>query len=157
MLAIKKPHTAIPINLRVTHELRSVRRLEAAWQRGVEELERGLTEVSDGGRGEYVRILALGEFIRRTLRTLLNTKLWWTLRMRLKKSPSGKGAGKILVEMRTVAKDEIKNAEGTVKVLTKDSRLGWEPTMWYLTDRARLVWKTKLLRLVLTRDLAKSR
>ena len=82
----------------------------------MEELERGLTEVSDGGRDEYVRILALGEFIRHTLRTLLNTKLWWTLRMRLKKSPSGKGAGKILVEMRAVAKDEIKNAEGTANL-----------------------------------------
>ena len=150
---VRGPHNDIPIQLRVEHELRSVKRLEVAWQKGLEALEGGLSEVSAQGRGEYVRILALGRFIGHTLRTLRNAKQWWKLRMKLREGIAERAAAKVLGEMRAVAEDELLNAKEVAKTLAVDSRLGWEPSMGYLTDSARLAWKIKRLRHVLAREM----
>ena len=137
---------AIPIGEQVEFELRSVREMAEKWRRGVNEIEAGLGEVSAAGKPEYLRILALGRFIEHTLRTLINLKQWWQLRMALKAAPSPAKAGGILDEMIRLGEEEIRNTEETKAIVGMDSRLGWEPTMGYLTDKVRLSWKIERLR-----------
>jgi len=64
--------------------------------------------------------------------------------MRLKKSPPGKGAGKILVEMRAVVKDKIKKRRGNGKGsrrglapgLGTHDGLSYRPGQAYMEDKA---------------------
>jgi hypothetical protein len=55
--------------------------------------------------------------------------------------------------MRAIGENEIENALETEKILAADSRLGWEPTMGYVTDKERLRWKIKALQNVLDKEL----
>jgi len=44
-------------------------------------------------------------------------------------------------EMKAIAADEIRNAQNTIPYVEFDSRLGFEPSMEYMTDRAHIEWK----------------
>ena len=48
--------------------------------------------------------------------------------------------------MTALAREEIANAEATIPLVEADSRLGWEPSMEYMTDRAHLEWKIERCR-----------
>ncbi|MGI6355547.1 MAG: hypothetical protein ACOX6W_10680 [Lentisphaeria bacterium] len=43
--------------------------------------------------------------------------------------------------MVVIANREIANAKQTIPLVEQDSRLGWEPSMEYMTDKSRLEWK----------------
>ena len=47
----------------------------------------------------------------------------------------------IIGEMREIAAAEIENARDTIPLVEYDSRLGFEPSMEYMCDRAHLEWK----------------
>ena len=60
---------------------------------------------------------------------------------------AGKGDRDQLVrEMLEIAEAEIKNAEGAIPLVEFDSRLGYEPSMDYMCDRAHLEWKIEVTR-----------
>ena len=48
--------------------------------------------------------------------------------------------------MREILDDEELNVRETIPLVEADSRLGWEPTMLYTTDRANLEWKLAQLK-----------
>ena len=52
-----------------------------------------------------------------------------------------------------LAKEEIKNAEDTIPLVEADSRLGWEPSMEYMTDVYHLKWKIEQVRHVIEKEL----
>ena len=52
---------------------------------------------------------------------------------------------------------EIKNAEDTSPLVEAESRLGWEPTLEYMTDREHLEWKIRQVKSVIEYDIAKFR
>jgi hypothetical protein len=52
--------------------------------------------------------------------------------------------------MRQVAAEEIENARSTIPYVEYDSRLGYEPTMEYMTDREHLEWKIAMTERALT-------
>ena len=56
-----------------------------------------------------------------------------------------------------MSQEEIKNAEDTIPLVEADSRLGWEPTMEYMTDREHLEWKIRQVKSVIEYDIAKFR
>ena len=45
--------------------------------------------------------------------------------------------------MNAIAEDEIGNALRTIPLVEADSRLGYEPSMEYMCDRAHLEWKIR--------------
>ncbi len=141
----------------VNHEIRSVKKLARIWQQGVAEIESGLPAALASGKAEYGRILVVGRFVNHTLRTLLNIKLWWQLRMKLKDESTPKTISRILDDMIAIANDEIKNAEETMPIVAEDSSLGWEPRMGYLTDKARLSWKIDQLKRVIRQKIPEYR
>ena len=87
----------------------------------------------------------------------MNIKLWWQLRRKLKTELSGEDKKNILAELVLIAKDEIENARETINIVKMDSRLGWEPTMGYLTDPSRLSWKIEQVERVINEELLEER
>ena len=61
----------------------------------------------------------------------------------------------LLPQMEEVLRSERVNAESAIPLVEADSRLGWEPSMLYLTDRAHLEWKLDQLDYVLEKELVK--
>lgn len=59
----------------------------------------------------------------------------------------------ILDEMVKIAEDEIINAENTIPIVEIDSRLGWEPTMDYMTDAEHLRWKIEQVKRVIANEI----
>jgi hypothetical protein len=59
--------------------------------------------------------------------------------------------------MTQLGEAEIANAQATIPLVDADSRLGWEPSMEYMTDRAHLEWKIAQMRLVLEEEIPEYR
>ena len=52
-------------------------------------------------------------------------------------------ANALLDKLEAMAKAEIKNAESAIPLVEADSRLGWEPSMEYVTDKWHIEWKIR--------------
>ena len=63
----------------------------------------------------------------------------------------------ILDKIEAIANAEIKNAQNTIPLVEADSRLGWEPTMEYMTDKEHLEWKIRQVQSTIENDIAKYR
>ncbi len=135
-----------PGKLRYPVELRSLEKSRALWQEGVELMERAVPLMPARKRpnGEYE--LNLGKFILASLITGIHVKQWWLLNTALVNASSSAEASKLLDEIESLAKQEIANAESAIPAVEKDSRLGWEPSMEYVTDRWHIEWKIRQVR-----------
>ena len=126
------------------HEINEITKMRDLFKEGVEILK-GIEKNLTGRRlDEIQHLIALGEFIWRSAQTTLNTKHWY-----LKKCDliAGKGdKAEIVREMLEIAEADIKNAEETIPLVEYDSRLGYEPSMEYMCDRAHLEWKIDVTR-----------
>jgi len=94
--------------------------------------------------GAAKRMLGIGEFFYHTVRTMLNVKRYYRGGLALKKNGADREA--LLAEMRAILDDEELNVRETIPYVEEDSRIGWEPTMGYTTDRACLEWKLNQLK-----------
>ena len=70
----------------------------------------------------------------------------------LAESDAGTALG-ILDQLEELAAIETDNARDTIPVVEADSRLGWESSMEYVTDRWHLEWKIKQLTNVLENEI----
>ena len=128
-------------------------------------LFRGVTERLEGRRREEAgRMTAHLHFIARTAETVANAMRFAMLRRavdeltgvepeHLMKTPEweselpalyGIGAmtpDGILAAATAIAERECENARETIPAVEYDSRLGYEPSMEYMTDREHLLWK----------------
>ena len=59
----------------------------------------------------------------------------------------------ILNQLIDLARAEQENARRTIPLVEADSRLGWEPTMHYMTDAEHLKWKIEQVRRVIEEQL----
>ncbi|MBQ6922016.1 MAG: hypothetical protein IJQ66_02900, partial [Clostridia bacterium] len=57
-------------------------------------------------------------------------------------------------KIKKLGKAEIKNAEKALKVVDKDSALGYEPSMGYGGDREHIEWKIRQIKNMLINELA---
>ena len=103
------------------------------------------------------KMLALGKFIANTVTTVIHVKQWYLLNEKLILARNASHAVKLLDQIEQLAKEEITNAENTIPLVEYDSRLGWEPTLEYMTDRAHLEWKIRQVRSTLTYDIPQYR
>ncbi len=88
-------------------------------------------------------LIALTEFIMRSAQTTLNTKNWFLRKWELL---GGGDRERLIREMLEIGEAEIQNAEATIPLVEYDSRLGFEPSMEYMADRAHLEWKIAVTR-----------
>ena len=127
-------------------EIRSLGRMALRWQQGLERLERALERTPAGKRRALEEMIGLGRFVLHSVRTTIHLKEWWLLKQELSNEADPARAGEILDRMVALGEQEIANAEATIPLVEADSRLGWEPSMEYMADRAHLEWKIAVTR-----------
>ncbi|MBQ7207363.1 MAG: hypothetical protein IJS01_06150 [Lentisphaeria bacterium] len=123
--------------LRYPAEIRSLEKMLALWEKG----EQAASAAS--GTEEGQRLIALGHFIRNSIRTTINIKRWWLLNIRMQCSSDAAEARALLDRIEALAREEIANARDTIACTETDSRLGWEPSMEYVCDPWHLNWKIR--------------
>ncbi|MCU6709890.1 hypothetical protein M6D81_14440 [Paenibacillus sp. J5C_2022] len=142
---------------RIDVEIRSLGRMLKLMAEGNELLERALVLTPDRKREDGVRMLGLGQFIARSLQTTIHVKKWWKLKKELFAAADRDRALVLLERMEELALKEIANAEETIPLVEADSRLGWEPSMEYMTDAAHLRWKIDQVRSVIDSEFVQYR
>lgn len=151
-----------PINdhedyLRINVEIESLERMRAHWRQGNESLEQAIALIPDHKREEPDRLLNMNRFIVRMVDTVIHTKQWWKLKDRLLSGREADHNETLLAELAIIAEKELVNAEETIALVEMDSRLGWEPSMEYMTDAEHLRWKIAQVRSVLDHELPEFR
>lgn len=131
-------------------EIRLLRRLIARWDQGLSCLHKALENTPERKLGKARELLRLGDFIRACVVTTIHVKRWF-LEQQVLRDPAGEPAAKraALGRMREIAEEELRNVAATIPLVEADSRLGWEPSMEYMTDAAHLEWKLAQVRQVL--------
>ena len=142
-----------PGAIRYPVEIKSMESAIAKWQDGIIALEKALETTPESKRSKAQKMLGLGKYILSCLITTLHCKQWWILNHKLVGESDVPTALRLLDEIEALLKTEITNAEQTIPLVEADSRLGWEPSMEYMTDRKHLEWKIKHSRRVLEYDL----
>ncbi len=142
-----------PGPIRIKAETRSLIKMLKFWAEGVCELEKAVELTPENKLTTAKKTLALGKFIHNTIRTTIHVKKWWILNQKLLAEFSVPKSIKILDQLEEIAETEIANAEDTIPVVESDSRLGWEPSMEYVTDRWHLEWKIKQVKNVLKNEI----
>ena len=138
-------------------EIESLKEFIKVWGRGNEFLKKALQKTPEVKRDEAQRMLGLGRFILNSAKTAFNAKEWWQRKRELQVEADPGKATAILDEMVELAKREIENAKETIPLVNADSRLGWEPSMEYMTDRKQLLWKIEQIRRVIDEEIPRYR
>ena len=137
----------------VPTEIALLQRMLARWEAGLVAMGRAVEAAPAARRAEAQRMLGLGRFIRNCVLTTIHTKQWWLLRERLGVHDDVPAVRATLDDMVRLGEAEAANAADTIPLVASDSRLGWEPSMEYMTDVAHLEWKIGWLRHVLDEEI----
>jgi hypothetical protein len=116
---------------------------KAAWERGVALMRTALAKTPPRKREQAELLAGVCEFCYRTYLTMLHTKRWWLLNKRLEIEADEAAAHAILDEMEAVIDAERANAVAALPLVRRDSRLGWEPSMDYISDAPHIEWKLR--------------
>ena len=99
--------------------------------------------LSDKRKQNAFYMINLGKLIVNCVTTAINVKQWYTLKTKLLTETDESKIIEYVDKLIEIGEDEIKNAEATIPLVQADSRLGWEPSMEYMTDEYHLRWKIK--------------
>ena len=100
------------------------------------------------------KLINMGEYMVSCLTTDIHVKKMYILRQKLFIAGSNKEVKGIIDAIRKIGSAEIKNAEKALKIVDKDSALGYEPSMGYGGDRAHIEWKIRQVKHMMTHELA---
>ncbi len=141
------------IGRRIYEDIRMIIRALEIFDRGVNVMNNALTHVPENKRNQARFYAGVGHFFRNTLRSLLGIKRWWLCNKKLETEYDFAAANRLLDELQQIAEAERLNVLDTIPLVEYDSRLGWEPTMEYVTDRKHLEWKLERLDVFLQQTL----
>lgn len=139
--------------LRFKAESEVLERMIALWGEGIVRMEAVIASIPERKRQEAGRMLGIAKFTRNTLRTIFHVKNWWLTNVRLLGEVDPEKVFALLDRLKEIIALEKGNVLDTVPLVEADSRLGWEPTMGYMADRAHLLWKMEQLENLQTYDL----
>ena len=134
------------------YEIKNYRIAEDYYNKAVEIFEEILPSVPERKREDAQRIAGLCKFIRNTMRTAVGIKEFAKLKFILRDT-HGEERNEIVDKLLALCKAEEQNALDTIPLVEFDSRLGYEPSMEYMTDKAHIDWKLTLLREVMENEL----
>lgn len=126
--------------VRIFDELKAVKKVESLMDKGISVL----TEIKDKN-DNLERLILLAIFIRNSCRTVINVKEHFILKQKLTVAGTRKAAARIIDDLEKIILKERENVLDTIPVVELDSRLGWEPSMDYTTDKKGLEWKLSQL------------
>ncbi len=144
-------------------EIRTLQQMAERWKLGLNHLETAMAATpappprQARQRARLEELINLGNFILRSVYTTIHLKQWWLLKQELQTDPQPDKASAILERMVTLAEEEIANAQATIPLVEQDSRLGYEPTMEYMCDRAHLEWKIAVVQRVISHEIPEQR
>ncbi|MBQ8893344.1 MAG: hypothetical protein IJ043_02925 [Clostridia bacterium] len=138
-----------PLSIRIGDELRSLEKMLDLMKKGVLCLEQAETENDE--------LLNLARFMVCCIQTGIHAKKWHMLICKMNVCDNKSDLLSIYGQMQALLEDEIENAESAVPLVEKDSRLGFEPSMLYVTDKWHIEWKIRQVRYVIDTDLQKYR
>ncbi len=127
--------------LRLPVEMKRLEKMRNYFAYGVDCLEKIYQKLEDNKKKDAFYMINLGKFITNCVTTVINVKKWALLKMKLLIETDVNRIREYADEMICIGQEEIKNAEATISLVEADSRLGWEPSMEYMTDKEHLEWK----------------
>lgn len=129
------------------------KKAEALYDKAADLLESVLPTVHPSKLRNAKKLANLARFFARTLTTAIHAKLWVIEKEKLSgEDPQTVKAAAL--RMRDIALQEIQNAEATIPLVEFDSRLGYEPSMEYMCDKAHILQKIHATRQVLETELS---
>ncbi len=134
--------------LRIPRELEMITEMRRLIDEGLAILEK-----IENKNEKLVRLINMGKFISNTLTTGIHSKQMHILKWDMKAARTREKLHELVDQIEEIVKAEIKNAEATIPLVEVDSRLGWEPSMEYMTDKAHLLWKIRAEEFVLNTEL----
>lgn len=129
-------------------EIRSLTKMLELWQEGIAYFEQAMEKMPQNKRYAGEKMLNLGCFMSSCITTAIHVKKWYRLNMQLRIEGDPQKARDICNALIELAYAEMENARNAIPLVEADSRLGWEPTMHYMTDGAHLKWKIEQVRRV---------
>ena len=137
-----------PLSIRIYDEIKSLEKMLDCMEKGVSYLE-NITKSNEN----LDELLNLGRFMRNMVITGINAKKWYILKCRLTSETEKSKLQEVINEMTAILHIEKENVEATIPLVEQDSRLGWEPSMLYLTDKWHLEWKLRQIEYTLNSEL----
>lgn len=134
--------------IRLPEEIKSMEKMLNLLKEGVKIIK----SIPDPNE-ELLFLINLGEYMVCHTQTGFNAKKWYYLRTKLFGESDPKKCYEYIEALRTLGLEELENSEKAIEFVNKDSRLGWEPSMEYLTDEEHIRWKIKHLHYVLDKEL----
>ena len=128
---------------RLPVEIARLKKMRECFEHGVDCLEKVYERLPENRKSDAFAMMNLGKFIVNCVKTTIHVKQWYTLKMQLLVETDEKRIGELVDRMTDIGRAEIKNAKDTIPLVEADSRLGWEPSMEYMTDAFHLKWKIR--------------
>jgi hypothetical protein len=137
---------------RFDYETENFRQAARAFNEGCDIIRPIIDMIPERKREEAMRIYGVGKFIANTCTTAVNVREFYRCKRGLEGADTEKKRS-LYARMLEICRREAKNAEDTIPLVEFDSRLGYEPSMEYMCDRAHIEWKLGLLRDVMEREI----
>jgi hypothetical protein len=142
-----------PYETRLSVETEYLVKMKDYFIKGVNLLEGIYEKLSENKKKNASKMINLGKFMINSIITAINIKNWYILKQKLLSEKDKNKIDEYINKMIFLGKEKIKNAENTLPLVEEDSRLGWEPSMEYMTDKYHLQWKIKQVMYVLDNEL----
>lgn len=126
--------------VRIFDEIKAIKKVEEYLSCGVDILENIAVKNEN-----LCKLILLAKFMRNSCRTTITVKEHFILKQKLSIAKTKENAEKLIDEIENLVKKERLNVLDTIPVVEQDSRLGWEASMDYVTDKKGLEWKLRQL------------
>lgn len=126
--------------VRIYDEIELIKKMQELFEKGYNELE-SINEESKN----LIQLKALVKFMINSCKTTINVKELYIRLQQLNIIGDKQKASKLLDEVEQILLRERENVLDTIPAVRADSRLGWEPSMEYMTDENGLNWKLRQL------------
>lgn len=135
-------------SIRIKEEIRLLEKMLSYMKEGISYLEK-VTNRTD----KTDELINLSRFIKNTVKSGINSKKWYILKTKLFAEDDRDKLSEILNEMEKLLMHEQKVVLNTIPQVEADSRLGWEPSMLYMTDKWHLEWKLRQIKYTLESEI----
>ena len=144
--------TISPLSIRIREEEKSLRKMLALMESGVEKL----AAIARPG-AKTLRLLGLCRFLRNCTKTAIAAKRMHLLEAELHYTPDIDRLYAITDEIEALLREERENVLDTVPIVEADSSIGFEASMLYMCDKAHLAWKIRHIDYLLNIELGEIR
>ena len=125
-----------------------------SWKAAVKYASEGVAILNtiENPNDNLMRLILLCRYIECQCKSAVCAKKWVLTKQKLDMAKKEE-VPEIVAYMRSLAEEEIKNAEAAIECTDYDSRLGWEPSMEYIADSDHLRWKISQVKFACEKEL----